>query len=110
MASIGTAYHIRDKNGFDLVYSDTCFENSDIVNCKVGEIYIVDWVFCMSLQQGDYTIASMLSIPKDITLGQVEVCDFIPMSVQVKVGRGSFLPIYGAVHWDNQVKLLRMDS
>lgn len=110
LPSIGTAYHIRDKNGFDVVYSDTSFEKCDIINCQAGEIRMVDWKFCMSLKQGDYTIAAMLSIPKDIHLGQVEVCDFIPVAVQIKIGRGSYPPIYGAVHWDNQLELRRLEN
>jgi len=96
LPSIGTAYHIRDKNGFDVVYSDTCFEKYDILNCQAGEVCVVDWRFCMSLMQGDYTVATMLSIPKDIIYSQVEVCDFVPVAVQIKM-EGSYPPIYGAV-------------
>jgi lipopolysaccharide transport system ATP-binding protein len=108
MSTVGVAYHIRDKNGFDLVYSDTCVEKCDIFNVNAGELIVVDWKFIMALRSGDFTIAANLSIPIDLDLGHVEVCDFVPLAFQVQVGRGEFLPIYGAVHWDNQVTLSRI--
>jgi len=97
------AYHIRDKNGFDLVYSDTVLESCPIIDTKVNEYYVIDWRFTMSLKEGDYTIAVMLSVPIDVSIGNVEVCDFIPIAHQFKMGRGDALPIYGAVHWNNRV-------
>lgn len=100
---LGLAYHIRDKNGFDLVYSDTGIERCPIANTQAGGQYVMDWRFSVSLNRGDYTIAAMLSVPLDLNMGQVEVCDFVPIAVQVKVGQGDSLPIYGAVHWNNKV-------
>jgi len=100
---LGLAYHIRDKNGFDLVYSDTGIDRCPIINTQAGEQYVITWRFNMTLNEGVYTIAAMLSIPLDLNIGQVEVCDFVPIAVQVKVGRGDSLPIYGAVYWNNKV-------
>jgi len=100
---LGLAYHIRDKNGFDLVYSDTGIEGCPIANTQAEERYVIDWRFNLALHEGDYTIAAMLSIPLDFNIGQVEVCDFVPIAVQVKVGRAGALPIYGAVYWNNKV-------
>lgn len=107
---LGLAYHIRDKNGFDLVYSDTGIDGGPIANPKAGCVYVIDWRFKVELREGDYTIAAMLSIPLDLKVGQVEVCDFVPIAVQVKVGRGKVLPIYGAVHWDNEVNCRLVES
>jgi lipopolysaccharide transport system ATP-binding protein len=103
LALLGSAYHIRDKNGFDLVYSDTGIENCHIQNTKVGSLYVVDWKFSASLRQGGYTISAMLSIPIDMDNGEVEICDFVPIAIQFKVSRGEVLPIYGAVYWSNKV-------
>jgi lipopolysaccharide transport system ATP-binding protein len=100
---LGLAYHIRDRNGFDLVYSDTGIEDRHIRNTQVGNIYVIDWYFSASLREGDYTISAMLSIPIDMNNGQVEICDFVPIAVQFKVWRGEVLPIYGAVYWSNKV-------
>lgn len=103
MPALGLAYHVRDKNGFDLVYSDTAIEGCPIVEPRAGQQYVLDWRFDVALNEGDYTIAAMLSIPLDLHVGQVDVCDFVPIAAQLKVGRGESLPIYGAVHWDNSV-------
>jgi lipopolysaccharide transport system ATP-binding protein len=97
------AYHIRDKNGFDIVYSDTAIEDCPITNLSVGSMYFVDWQFRVYLIEGDYTFATMLSIPIDLNTGQTEVCDFVPIAFQMKVTRGNSLPIYGAVYWGNKV-------
>jgi lipopolysaccharide transport system ATP-binding protein len=104
---IATGYHIRDKSGFDVVYSDTCFEGLDITGCKSGEVFILDWKFNISLAAGDYSIATMLSIPRNIEFADVEVCDFVPLAVQVQVGRGGKLPLHGAVHWANCLDIKR---
>lgn len=100
---LGLAYHIRDKNGFDLVYSDTGVEENHISNAQAGIFYVVDWKFKFALRAGEYTISAMLSIPLDLNAGQVEICDFVPIAVQIMVSRGSSLPIYGAVYWHNNV-------
>ena len=104
LSTISLAYHIRDKNGYDLVYSDSAIESCNITDTKVNEFYIIDWEFRISLKEGNYTIATMLSIPIDLSIGKVEICDFIPIACQFKVGRGNSLPLYGAVYWNNSVK------
>lgn len=108
---LGLAYHIRNKNGVDVVYSDTGIENCHVSELQAGEVVTVDWEFRLNLQQGDYSIAAMLSIPKDLSIGQVEVCDFAPLAVNFQVLLGKNLPIYGAVYWTNKVSQKRyLDS
>lgn len=100
---IGLAYHIRDKNGFDIVYSDTGIEQKEIIAPKAGSVYVFEWSFHTTLKQGDYVVAAMASIPVDLSIGEVEVCDFVPLAVQLKVVRGESLPMHGAVHWSNSI-------
>ncbi len=107
---LGLAYHIRDRNGFDLVYSDTGVEGQHISDTQIGNLYVIDWQFKVALREGDYTISAMLSIPLDLNAGQVEICDFVPIAVQIKVWRGQALPIYGAVHWNNNVTCSPIES
>jgi len=107
LASIGLAYHIRDKNGFDVVYSDTAVENLHVTNLEVDETVQVNWDFDLNLRAGDYTVAAMLSIPIDLSIGKVEVCDFVPIAAQFSVSRGERYPLYGAVHWENAVSISR---
>ena len=110
LPSIGVAYHIRDKNGFDVVYSDTSIERKHVINIVAGGAVQIDWTFKASLREGDYTIAAMLSIPVDLSIGKVEVCDFVPIAVQVSVSRGSRLPMYGAVYWENELDVQRFSA
>lgn len=103
---LGLGYHIRDKNGFDLIYSDTGIESGrHIEQPKSGGVYVVDWTFKVNLREGSYVISSMLSVPVDLQIGDVEVIDFIPISVTLAVSRGKALPIYGAVYWDNKLDI-----
>lgn len=98
---LGAAYHIRTHTGFDVVYSDTGIENQELKQLKAGSRISLIWRFNVALRESNYSIAAMLSIPKDFSIGDVEVCDFIPLAVNFSVSRGSHLPIYGAVHWPN---------
>lgn len=103
---LGFAYHIRDKNGQDIVYSDSGIESyQHILNPLVGSIHIADWTFTVSLREGNYVISSMASEPTDLSIGEVEVSDFIPISVRFSVVRGEHLPIYAAVYWKNELNL-----
>lgn len=104
ISTLGLAYHIRDKNGLDIVYSDTGIEsNSHILDATSGSIHVIDWTFTIKLRDGNYTIASMASEPVNLKLGDVSVIDFIPLSVRFSVDRGGYFPIYGAVYWENEL-------
>ncbi len=103
IACLGLAYHIRNKNGLDVIYSDTGIEDSHLSDLHAGDMVIFDWHFSVHLQQGGYSVAAMLSIPKDLASGQVEICDFAPLATNFQVICGDHLPIYGAVHWQNKI-------
>lgn len=107
--SLSVAYHIRDKNGFDVVYADTGIERQHILNAQVDEIIELDWSFSANLREGDYTIAAMLSIPIDLSIAKVEVCDFVPISTQITVTRGAVPPMHGAVYWPNEINVQRFN-
>jgi lipopolysaccharide transport system ATP-binding protein len=98
-------YHIRDKNGIDIVYSDSVIEEKNLHCVKEGDRYIIDWQFRASLIQGMYNIACVLSIPIVIEIGQVDFCDFIPLAVQFSMTPRKDSSLYGIVHWDNLVKI-----
>lgn len=108
--ALGLAYHIRDKNGFDIVYSDTGLESvGHIGSPAIGSVYIVDWRFRAYLREGDYVIASMASEPIDLSIGRVDVADFVPISCRFSLSRSGALPIYGAVYWKNRLNVVRVD-
>lgn len=104
---IGAAYHIRDKNGFDVIYSDTEIERTILRDLAQGEFIRIDWRFKTNLKSGTYTIATMLSVPQDLTIGKVEICDFVPLAVNFEVIYGKHLPIYGAAYWPNILTVSR---
>jgi len=104
MPKLGLAYHIRDKNGQDIVYSDTGIESdSHILQADGGSIYVVDWSFTAHLREGNYVISSMASEPVYLQAGNVVVVDFIPISARFSISRGQGLPIYAAVYWKNDL-------
>ena len=80
---VGHGYHLRDYTGQDLIYSDSMIRHS-LIDCpRRGERYVVDYKFCMTVKEGPYTFACVLSIPIDIAHGIVDVCDYVPCAVQV---------------------------
>lgn len=103
------AYHIRDRNGVDVIYSDTGIERCHVTDLCAGEVVIIDWQFTAHLRHGDYSISAMLSIPQDLSIGKVEVCDFVPLAANFQVARGQSLPLYGAVYWENKVSQKRFN-
>ena len=106
---LGFAYHIRDMKGFELVYSDTGIERDrHLRDVRPGSRYIIDWTFKVSLMAGEYNFSAMASIPLDLTIGSVDVCDFIPFALQFRVTRGEHLPIYAAMHWDNALAISKI--
>lgn len=100
---LGLAYHIRDRNGFDLIYSDTGIENCHIRQIQKGEIIVQDWTFRATLKEGQYSIAAMMSIPEDLSIGKVEVCDFIPIALNLQMLGEAGKAIYASVYWTNQI-------
>lgn len=102
--ALGFAYHIRDKNGQDIVYSDTGIESDRHIQlAKKGSVYVLDWTFTVHLQEGNYVISSMASEPIDLRVGCVNVVDFIPISAKFSVSNGKNKPIYAAVYWENEL-------
>jgi lipopolysaccharide transport system ATP-binding protein len=103
--TLGYAYHIRDSNGVDLVYSDSYIENTTFNDIHNNERYIIDWTFKLKLSEGNYNIASVLSIPINLNISKVEFCDFIPISVQFTVNKRRPYQLYAKTYWENQVKV-----
>jgi lipopolysaccharide transport system ATP-binding protein len=104
---IALGYHIKDRNGFDIIYSDTGIEDCHVMNLESGEVVVMDWQFRVNLRADEYTIAAGLSIPLDLSISKVEVCDWIPVAANLRVGRGGALPIHAAVYWSNDVSQSR---
>jgi len=107
--TLGYGYHIRDSNGVDLVYSDSFIENCTIRDINANEYYIVNWTFELKLSEDNYNIAAVLSIPKDLNIGDVDFCDFIPLAVQFSVQKRSPYELYAKTYWDNNVKVEKVD-
>ena len=99
----GTGYHLRGKDGIDVVYGDSQLDEQWIYDAKPGECYVMDWTFQAELREGLYNIACVMSIPVDLPLARkVECCDFVPCALQFTVSRN--IEEMGAfVHWHNDV-------
>ncbi|MEH2266468.1 ABC transporter ATP-binding protein [Nostoc sp.] len=100
-------YHIRDKNGADIVYSDSEIEDKTLKSVKQGERYIIDWKFKATLIQGIYNVSCVLSIPIQFEIAVVDFCDFVPLAVQFSVAPRKVSRLYGSVHWNNFVEILK---
>ena len=101
--NLAFGYHIRNKDGVDVIYSDNLIEEMPISNAKIGDRYVVDWQFKVALMGGNYTIACILSIPINLMNGDIDCCDFVPIAAQFSVTPRQPSPLYGNVHWQNKV-------
>lgn len=111
VSSLGLAYHIRDKNGQDIIYSDTGIEgNKHLIDPQVGSIYVFEWCFTAHLRQGSYVISSMLSEPIDLKIGEVSVADFVPISTKFTLSCAGKPPIYAAAYWNNQLSMRQIKN
>jgi lipopolysaccharide transport system ATP-binding protein len=111
ISKLGFAYHIRDKNGQDIIYSDSGIESGGQISpISMGGVYVADWTFTVHLREGYYVVSSMASEPIDLELGNVNVIDFIPISLKFTVSRGQNPPIYAAVYWENEYSLRHINN
>ena len=107
---LGHGYHIRDRNGNDVIYGSASIEDKRLYDLKSGDIHIIDWTFKLNLLEGMYTIACVTSIPIDIEIGKVEFCDFIPIAYQFEMERRFPAKAYGMVYLDNDVKMYKLNN
>jgi lipopolysaccharide transport system ATP-binding protein len=103
-------YHIRDKNGLDVIYSSAGIESQRLRGVKKGEHYIVDWKFKMSLMHGSYTVVTVISIPVDDDSSKVSFCDFVPIAVQFTVEQRRPIQLFGLVHWANTIEVQKISE
>jgi lipopolysaccharide transport system ATP-binding protein len=105
----GTGYHIRNADGMDIVYSDSNIEDANgiIENAQAGDRYIIDWSFHLWLKEGNYNIATVMSIPIDMSAREMECCDFVPCAAQFTVELNE-REMGGYVHWPNRVETVKV--
>lgn len=103
--NVAFGYHIRDRDGVDVIYSDSVIENFDLFTFKKDEKYIIDWQFRICLQHGLYNIAVVLSIVIDLEISKVDFCDFVPICIQFEMNHKKPTPLFGKVYWPNNVKI-----
>lgn len=99
-------YHIRDRNGMDLAYSDSGIENAHIYQARAGDVYVADWALRMQFREGDYSITAVCAVPIDLVAGVVETCDHVPIALQFRMNRGHF-PLYGSMRLDAVLSVQR---
>lgn len=100
------AFHIRDRNGVELIYDDSILQNIPTLFINSGETLVFDWKFNINLQASAYNIAAMMSIPINIEVGEVDICDFIPIAVQFEVETPNKY-IYAATCANSEVTLIK---
>jgi lipopolysaccharide transport system ATP-binding protein len=103
------AFHIRDRNGVELIYDDTLLCSYPVLSAEIGESLIVDWKFTINLQASAYNIAAMMSIPINLEVGDVDICDFIPIASQFEVESPNKY-IYAAICANSELSILKGNS
>ena len=104
--NITFAFHIRDKNGVELIYDDTILHGNQNLSFRAGDKLIIDWEFTVNLQASAYNIAAMISIPLNYDIGEVYVCDFVPIACSFEVSSPGKI-IYAATCANSTLKISR---
>ena len=100
-------YHVKDKSGIDIAYSDSGVEGSHIYEAKAGSVYTIDWTFKAEFREGTYSVTAVCSFPKNLEVGLVETCDHVPIALQFVMCRGEF-PLYGSMRLDASVDVKKL--
>ena len=120
--NLGVAYHVRDRQGNDIVYSDSLIEDKILYQVKAGEKHLLCWRFRMSLMHGPHNIACVLSTAPlvqsplsreelaRISFESVLICDSVPYAVQFSMMPRSGGTLYGAVHWENELECIPLEN
>lgn len=104
---IGAGFHLRNKDGVDLAYTDGQLEESAAFNVKKGDRYIMDWTFHLELREGDYNIACVLSIPINLNARQADTCDFVPCAVQFSIMKNK-MELGGYMHVPAEAEIRKL--
>lgn len=83
--NLNFGFHIRNSNGIDILYDDTVLQACETMSVKANEEYVVDWKFKVNLQAARYTVTVVCSIPINLDVADVDMCDFIPIAGQFEV-------------------------
>jgi lipopolysaccharide transport system ATP-binding protein len=100
-------YHIRDRNGVDVVYSDSLIEEQPIRDPAPGSSFLIEWAFTVPLRNGQYNVACVVSSPDEAAPGpdygceELVLCDFVAVAAQFQVAGPTIL--HGLVKLDNHV-------
>lgn len=106
--NITSGFHIRNQNAVEIAYDDTVLQNQPVIYLDSNEIVVFDWEYTVNLQASIYNLAVMFSIPIDISVGEVEVCDFIPIALQFAVASPNQY-LYAATWANSKLVVLRKD-
>lgn len=102
-------FHVRNRNGVEILYDDTVLQSHDVLWVKQDEKYIIDWKLKVILQAGNYNLSSVCSIPLNLSLGEVDMCDFIPIALQFNV-ESPVEKIYAAVFANSALTIEKVNQ
>lgn len=105
---ISCGYNVFNRNGFDIIGTNFIIEKIFIYNAKAEEKYIIDFTFRIPLQEGMYNILVSHSVPINLHLLEVDVCDRIPCAYQFEVIRTKDMSLPAAVKVHNNITIHRM--
>jgi lipopolysaccharide transport system ATP-binding protein len=102
-------YIIRDRNGVEVVYSDSIIEGREnLYDLKKGDKYVIDWTFEARLRSSLYSIVCAISIPVNYEIGVVDFCDYVPIATQFIMEPRPQGQLYGFVKWDNNIDVRKV--
>jgi lipopolysaccharide transport system ATP-binding protein len=95
--SLTWSIHIRDSLQRDVLYADATRHGVDLSNLQSGDKILLECDFALHLKEGFYSVWVACSVPVDLSIGQVEYCDLVPIACQFYSERPQPFPIYAPV-------------
>jgi len=106
--NIAFGFHIRNRHGVDLLYDDTILQKHSVISAEQGETIVVEWKIKVLLQAGSYNVSVVCSIPIDLSVSEVDMCDFVPIAAQFSVSSPES-QVYAALYANSTLFIKTID-
>jgi len=105
--NLSFGFHVRNRNGVDILYDDTVLQQHKNLPVKCNDEYIISWKFKVLLQAAQYTVSVVSSIPINLAVADVDMCDFVPIALQFDV-LSSGANVYAATYANSSLELTKV--
>lgn len=102
--SVAVAYHIRDDKCLELLGSNTRIEKGSLLDGKIGEQYLLEFITMLPLMEGAYNVSLVVSEP--VILNRTALFDDVIENVVVfEMLENDKSKLWDKVYIDNELRI-----